>query len=267
MPPPTLVITQPTPLMAIPLVQTAQVNGWQIIKTVGGRLPAEAMRGPVALFGNWQQACLIAQSNRLILLAPDAEWILRLPPEFLGRKINILAWEQARGLSEPHYFKAVDWPEFAPQVYMNGQQLAEQVELPDESRIMVSPPVTYEYEFRCFVNQGSVTTLSPYRHRGESCQQRGSWKAPEPMHDEATEFCEMLLADPRVEAPPALAVDVGLVAEVGWLVVAAHACWHADLYGCNSRGVLEALLQSCRNHFNIAAEDERWGVHGVSLTA
>ena len=50
-----------------------------------------------------------------------------------------------------------------------------------------------------------------------------------------------VLADPRVEFPRAVVLDVGVIAGRGWAVVEQNAAWGSGIYGCDPREVLEVL--------------------------
>jgi hypothetical protein len=215
---PTLIASTPIGPTNLPVVHAAQVAGWTIIKTTGGRLQPNAIVGDVAMYGATTTIRAVAQMNRLSLLTPHAEWISTLPGELVHET-------------------ALDNP--------SNAELA------------------FEYEFRCFVVDGAVYAVSPFRHRGQSCKQRGGWIAPEPLSEEAVEFCERVLADDRVAAPPAFAIDVGLKlrdeeGDYRWFVCGADAAWQAEIFGCSPSAVLNVLLRACRGQGQVHHADQPW---------
>lgn len=120
-----------------------------------------------------------------------------------------------------------------------------------------------EYEFRCFVNEGMVAAVSPFRHRGSSCKTRAGWQAPEELCEDAVRFCEGVLADERVESPPAFAMDVGLLLgeteeEHRWFVCGSAAAWQAEIFGCSPSAILPVLLRACRSPGQVNLDDQPW---------
>ncbi len=262
---PTLVVTQPFSLMAIGIMHFAKAARWNVIPNVGLMLPADVREGEIAIYGDWRQVCAIAERNWLSLIAPHSRWLSELPPEFLGRKIEVVTWQQAKNIAEPKFFQSLDEQSEVTGVFDNGGGLPHREDIADDAAMLMSTPVDFEYEFRCFVVDGAVVAISPYNHQGKSCQVRGAWKAPEPLHEEAADFCSTLLADSRVDAPRAFVVDVGLMTGVGWVVVAARPTWCSDPYGCPPPGVLEGLKHSCTSRRNVQLSEQRWVVQGTSL--
>ncbi len=268
MPPrPLLIVPQPPRLTAIALAHAAQLAGWQIIRTVGGRLPPHTAGAKLALYGDWLPVCQLAQVNRLELLAPDATWITRWPPDLLRRTVQELSWEHVQRLQAPTFLQPVDAGLFAADVYTLPGERPELRHVADTARVLASEPLEFEYEFRCFVSEGQVTALSPVRAGGVSCQRHGRWLAPEELHEQASEFCACLLADEAMEAPAAFALDVGLLSDGGWAVIQALAAWHAEIYGCSPLGVLQALQRCCHPPSASLPQDRPWLVRGTSPTA
>ena len=63
--------------------------------------------------------------------------------------------------------------------------------------------------------------------------------------NEATEFCESVLRDPKVAIPDAVVLDVGVIRNHGWAVIECNAAFSAGIYGCDPTAVLPVLRRAC----------------------
>jgi hypothetical protein len=98
----------------------------------------------------------------------------------------------------------------------------------------------YTYEFRCFILDRQVRTLSIYLRDGELQRER-DFAATDAELATAEAFVCKLSTDPRVELPRTAVVDVGVIRDRGWAVVEQNAAWGAGIYGCDPIEVLEVL--------------------------
>jgi hypothetical protein len=71
-------------------------------------------------------------------------------------------------------------------------------------------------------------------------------------------FCDALLADRRVDLPPAFVLDVGTIAGRGWAVVEMNPVWCSSLLGCDLAAVLPALRRACRRRWELSEDEKRW---------
>ena len=110
----------------------------------------------------------------------------------------------------------------------------------DESPVLVQEVVTWEKEFRCFVLDRQLRTLSVYLRNGE-LQRANDFAATDDELAEVTAFVNTVLADERVDLPRTAVLDVGVIAGRGWAVVEQNAAWGSGLYGCDPAEVLEVL--------------------------
>jgi hypothetical protein len=266
-PRPSLVVTQPLSQMTTLIAHIAHVERWNIIRNVGGLLSSEVLDGEVCLYGDCQQVCGIAERNGLLLFAPDARWLCELPQEYLGRHLEIVSWSQARLMAQRCLVDLLYDENFTPAIYDDGASLPMDAGIPEDAETMVAALLAFEYEFRCFIVEGVVVAMSPYAHHGRSFQGREVRNVPEPLYEEALAFSEALLADPRVESPPAFVVDVGLEPNGSWRVVKVQPAWSSEPFGCSPQGVLESLKRSCTNRRKLRTADHRWIVYGTSRYA
>jgi hypothetical protein len=117
----------------------------------------------------------------------------------------------------------------------------------------------FEVELRFLVVERRVATCSPYIRGGEIARSAaGDWEAESGEIEEATAAMRALLADPDVDLPPAVVVDVGRMAGRGWGVVEANPAWASGICGCDPAGVLTVLQRATVPRGGLAASDERW---------
>ncbi|GHO62885.1 hypothetical protein KSC_017770 [Ktedonobacter sp. SOSP1-52] len=86
----------------------------------------------------------------------------------------------------------------------------------------------------------------------------GSWEPWLAEGEEAQNFLQALLADPAVQIPPAIVIDIGKIRGRGWAVIEANAAWAAGIYGCNPLQILTVLARACVSRSDLSADDARW---------
>ncbi len=138
---------------------------------------------------------------------------------------------------EPAFIKPPNDKSFPAGIY-SGRMLPQGYD--DESPVLVADVVTWEKEFRCFVLDRKVRTLSVYLRAGQ-LQREFDFQQSEPEVAEAWSFADAVLADTRVDFPRATVLDVGVIAGRGWAVVEQNSAWGSGIYGCNPELVLEVL--------------------------
>lgn len=202
------------------------------------RVPPEvrAVPDPVlyleALFGP-----TLAEQFGLRLLEPAIDWLPRLPEEYRKRRIDLTTLGQARRLTDPAFVKPPNDKSFPAGVYSGAELPAE---YDDDTPVLVAEVVAWEKEFRCFVLDREVRTLSVYLRDGQLQRDRDftQTKAEEA---EVRGFVETVLADARVDLPRTAVLDVGVIAARGWAVVEQNAAWGSGIYGCDPEQVLDVL--------------------------
>jgi hypothetical protein len=65
-------------------------------------------------------------------------------------------------------------------------------------------------------------------------------------------------ADKDVALPPAVVLDVGLIAGRGWAVVEPNAAWGSGVYGCDPAAVLPVLRRASIPRDGLTDADARW---------
>lgn len=235
---PTLVLTPRHTGDAQLLWRAALRRGWHVERLRTWRIPAHLrdVAHPVlyveALFGP-----TLADELGVQLLDPPDDWLVRLPAEYRLRHIRLTTMAEARASSTPAFVKPPADKSFAARVY-TGDGLPD--ELPGDMPVLVSEVVAWESEFRCFVLDRELRAFSLYARHGE-LQDEQDYASTDDEAAALTEFVSRLLADPRVELPRAIGVDVGVIAGRGWACVEANGVWGAGIYACDADEALEVI--------------------------
>lgn len=235
---PTLILTPRFTDDSQALWRAAIRAGWAVERLPSWRVPPELRSAvePVlyleGLFGP-----TFAAEFGLRLPEPPEDWLPRQPYDYRRREVTLTNLGKARGLTEPAFVKPPNTKGFLARVYPP-------FELPrdydDQTPVLVAEPVEWEREYRCFVLDRSLRTLSIYLRDGvlqRDCQ----WAQSEAEAEEARAFVVQVLTDPRVDLPRATVVDVGVIRGRGWAVVEQNAAWASGIYGCDPDEVLQVL--------------------------
>ncbi len=227
-----------------------RLPGWRVD-------PSVSLHEPV-LYGEPLFVAAVADQLGLAALEPSLNFLVDLPQQFRMREVGFGRAADIAMLDFPVFLKPADAKCFPAAVYQSAEDLASAA-IPDATPVLWSEPVSWEVEFRCFIVNRRLLTLCPYVRRGELAQAAdGSWPCTDEECEATTGFLRTLLSVPEVDLPPALVIDVGLIARKGWAVVEANPCWGSGIYGCEPRLVLEALRASIIPTVALRVEDRRW---------
>lgn len=159
----------------------------------------------------------------------------------------------------PAFIKPADDKCFPARVYPSGAHVDAHPSIPGATHVLISEPVQWELEARCFVLDRKVMTLSPYARFGQlAMASDGSWPISEVEAAAADEFVSGLLSDVRVAVPPGVVIDIGLIVGRGWAVVEANPAFGAGIYGCDATEVLPVIARACVPREALQPHDERW---------
>jgi hypothetical protein len=221
--------------------------GWEIVRVHGWRVPSiGAKKG--AVYGEPLFAHHVAQTLGLKLQEPPVDWLPKLPSKWRGRDVRLLTLADARKLSTRAFIKPADEKCFDAKIYSSGSELPAVGPLPEDLPVLVQEVVEWKIEFRCFVSNRKVVTLSPYWRDGRLAKaENGTWPVTQMELNAAQEFCEVALADASIEVPEIAVVDVGIINNHGWAVVESNAAYASGMYGCDPEKVLPLLLRACGN--------------------
>ncbi|GAB5440562.1 MAG: hypothetical protein Fues2KO_09110 [Fuerstiella sp.] len=212
-------------------------RGWSVVRARGIRLP-EIDDSEIVIYVEALYASTIATMVRRQLLDPPEDWLVQLPHEFKHRRIRLTTLGQARTINEAVFVKPPNDKSFAAQVYESGACLPSEFDA--EMPVLISEPVQWETEFRCFCLDRKVETLSPYLRSGTHAK-LSDYEASKAELQAAASFAEAVLAAADSMTPGAVVVDVGKIVGKGWSVVEANGAWGAGIYGCDPEGVLDVI--------------------------
>lgn len=238
---PTLILTPRHTEDSQALWRAAGRLGWGVERLQSWRVPDHLLTVPEPVL--YLEALIgptLAAQFGLRLLEPPDDWLPRLPDEYCRRAVTLSTFAEARTLSTPAFIKPPNSKSFPARVYTGG-------ELPDgyaaDSPVLVQEVVKWEKEFRCFVLDRQLRTLSVYLRNGE-LQRATDYAMPDDESAEVSAFVNRVLADERVDLPRTAVLDVGVIADRGWAVVEQNAAWGSGLYGCDPAEVLGVLRHS-----------------------
>jgi hypothetical protein len=240
---------------SVAMWRAARDAGWQTQRLANWRVPNElkSFAGDIAIYAEPLFAEAVVDQLDLVLLEPPIDWLVRLPKTLRHREVSIMRLSEARSQVTNQFVKPADGKVFEPKVYAQGE------DLPAVEQVLVSEPVTFLNEFRCFVLEGEVRSASPYwRNDALAEAEDGSWPFLGTEEAEAMAFANTVLMHPEVTSPPAFVLDIGCTREHGWAVIEGNPCWGAGLYGCSPSAALETGQRAVRRRATIPSEDSQW---------
>lgn len=235
---PTLILTPRFTEDAQALWRAANRLGWNVERLRSWEVPAALRQVPEpvlyleALFGQ-----TLAAQFGLRLLEPEIDWLPGLPDEYRQRRVMLTTLGACRELVEPAFIKPPNDKSFPARVY-TGAELPHEYD--EDTPVLVADVVEWETEFRCFILDRQLQTISIYLRSGELQRDR-DFAATDVELAAAASFVSTILADDRVKLPRSAVVDVGVIARRGWAVVEQNAAWGSGIYGCDPVRVLEVL--------------------------
>jgi hypothetical protein len=235
---PTLILSPRYSDDSIKLWRAALALGWDVERLAGWRCPARFSPPEPVLFGEPLFNAAIAESLGLVLVEPPEDFLLRLPQEYVGRRVRLMTAAEARSLPGPAFLKPPNRKTFPVGVYSSGAELPE---MPDDDPVLASEPVEWVAEFRFFIRERRVRAWSPYWLNGELARRGDEWVAEPDLAEATRGLVERLLADPTVDLPAALVIDAGVILGLGAAVVEANEAPGAGIYGCWPPDVLDVL--------------------------
>ncbi len=227
------------------LRSAAAAAGWEVERLQRWRYEGAATP-PVVVYGEPLFVEAVAQSLGLGLVQPALDWLAHLPEPYRARKIAFMTLAEARAEAGPLFIKPADDKCFPAQVYTGGgAELPRHEGLDEATPTLISEPVRWEIEVRCFVADRQLRTSSVYSRDGELARaEDGSWPISDEERREADAFIARLLADTAVDLPRAVVLDVGRIAGRGWAVVELNPAYGSGIYGCEPQEALAVIAQA-----------------------
>lgn len=228
----------------------ARSEGWEVLSAPSGwRLDEELTNsGKMGVPYGSQTFCeVIAQQMGWTLKQNPFDWLAKVHPYFLKRKVEFMTLKEAKLITERKFIKPADDKCFEAKVYEPGTFKAHDV-IPNDYPVLVSDPVEFDLEYRCFVDK-RVRTWSNYIMYEHIADPKYWDMIPMDEETEPYEFVNDLLHeiefhDFGISVVPSV-IDVGRIKGKGWAIIETNQAWASGIYGCRPVSVLKVLEKSC----------------------
>lgn len=227
-------------------------RGWCIERARGIRI-APITDDEIVIYVESLFAQSVAESLGRTLPEIDEQLLPDLPDEIRNREITKMTLGDARQIRKAVFVKPPNDKSFAARVYQSGAELPH--EFDDRAAVLVSEPVKWSVEFRCFCLDGVIEAVSPYLRNGELAKLSG-YEASQKELDSASSFASHILEETATRIPRAVVIDVGIIDGKGWSIVEANAAWGSGIYGCDPDSVLKVIRQATINKDPINSSDQ-----------
>jgi hypothetical protein len=222
--------------------------------------------GPRSFYGGTDRAVEYAARFDLCLIEPPLDLLARVPPEMLLRtaRFGSLSEFAATAAGGPLFVKPADPIDkcFDAGVYRTIADVRGRRSIDPDTPILVSDPVEWTSEFRCFICDGLLAAWSPYLSFG-----RPVWKpssAGPAVPPSLTAFCDRLLDRMRDHLPTAFVVDVGVMEDGRWAVVEFNPAWCSGILGADARAVLKVIERAAMWRRMAPKKEQRWARLGAA---
>jgi hypothetical protein len=241
------------------LAISAQNVGWTVCRLRNWRVDPIPNETEIAVYGEHLFVEAIAQQLGLSLLEPPLDWLERLPGEYLKRRVRFSKLGELAHAWFPSFIKPADDKSFTAQVYQTYSDFPDVYNLPPSTPVLISEPVSWEVEFRCFIRDRQFFTISAYKRYRELLESElNPWYADADESRAAISFIQTILMDRRILIPPSLVIDIGLMEGNGWAVIEANPAWASGIYGCDPLEVLYTIARGCRPSLGLTIDDSIW---------
>lgn len=224
------------------LAKAARSLGWSTLRLVNHRPPEALDLSSIVLYGESYFVEFLAQELALTLAVPAVDFLVSLPSDYLNRRVTFLTLADFQPVTVPTFIKAADMKSIAAKVYLPDDEIVGLDNLPADTPLLLSEPVQWEVEYRCFIHKGQLATISIYMIDGQFAQlEDGQWPSSLPTDEPAKQFIQSILEDQRISLPEAVVVDVGFITGRGWSIIEANPAWSSGVYDCDPEAVLLTL--------------------------
>jgi hypothetical protein len=223
------------------LAEVAKRQGWRAC--VLDESPTIAFEGDRTFYGGTDKASLFAVTHELCLIEPPLDLLTKVPAALLARQVRFGTLGELAHVRCPVFVKPADpvLKVFEPGVYGSVADVQGRSPLAAATPILISEPVDWTSEFRCFVREGRLETWSPYVSFG-----RPMWKAGIPGDPPANlaAFVDRLMTQMRGALPPAFVVDIGVLEDGRWAVVEFNPAWCSGILGANVEAIFKVIQRA-----------------------
>ena len=232
---------------------------WETFRFEGENIPAwyEHRNSEHAIYCTLPKAFEVAARLDCFLLGCSSDWLANLPAQFSKRRIEIRNLQNVMSVKENCFIKPALGKSFNAAVRTGQSLISQASHLPAGLLVQVSEVVEWETEYRCFIRNNEVMTVSPYRRGDVTFSSYASpLRGPCDELDAASKFANAVLNS--VPCPSAFVLDVGIIKGRGWAVIEPNECWGAGIYGCAPPKILEVLLAATLQRRTATEEDLHW---------
>lgn len=228
------------------LRQSAQLFGWETLRLDGNQIPDwfDPPDEEIAFFYTPPHVFDIASQLGRIVVGCTPDWTIKLPPELLRRELIQTTLAEAIETIDNHFVKHAISKAFPAAVYDSDSLVEATARVHPDSLVHVGEPVRWTDEYRCFVADGKVMTVSPYVVDGVIVTDDGPYiRIPNDTLKWVRQFAQSVLDHDDVDSPEAFVLDVGKIDDRGWAVIECNECWASGIYTCDAEFVLRTLLR------------------------
>lgn len=225
------------------LRKAASERGWNTFRSEGGVIP-EHLSGSTALYCPPPESFRLASQLKIKLIGCSAKWLTELPDNFLGRKLWLSSIKDLSDFEGEFFIKPALSKTFQAGIFEINEALTVLKNYPSDLKIIISTPVVFTSEYRCFISKTKVKTVSPYKVGNDifNSYEKPLKSRPEDIND-AIKFVDSVVK--KVPCPQSFVLDVGQLNNGDWAVIEANESWAAAPYGCNLNDVLDTISQAC----------------------
>lgn len=232
----------------------ARELGWDVLSAPGGwRLTEELINSGLqgVPYGSQTFCEVIAQQMNWSLKANSFDWLSKVHPYYLKRKVEFMTLGEAKKIQESKFIKPADDKVFEAKVYAPGT-LVTHDSIPNDTPTLVSDIVEFDLEYRCFVDK-RVRTWSNYVFYEHLADPKFWDMVPLGEDRYPHDFVDDLLHDLEYhdwgqgvgETTVPSVIDVGRIKGKGWAIIETNQAWASGLYGCDPLKALQVMEQSC----------------------
>ncbi len=229
----------------------AREMGWEVLSAPSGwrldeELTASGKKG--VPYGSQTFCEVIAQQMGWTLKQNSFDWLAKVHPYYLKRKVEFMTLGEAKKITERKFIKPADDKCFVAKVYEPGEFTAPDV-IPNDYPVLVSEPVEFDLEYRTFTNGEKVLSWSNYVFYEHIADPKywdviphGDGRFP---HDWVNDVLHDLKYHDRGAVTVPSVIDVGRIKGKGWAIIETNPAWASGLYGCDPVCALKVMEKVC----------------------
>lgn len=229
---------------------TARDMGWDVLPAPSGwRLDDETIASKVigVPYGSQLFCEVIAQQMNWKLKANSFDWLAKVPERYTKRHVEFMTMKNAKKINETKFIKPADDKCFDAKVYEVGSFNPSDL-IEDDYPVLVSDVVSWDLEYRFFVDEFKVKTWSNYIYYNNIANPKYYSSIPSEEYNLIL-FAEDLLNDLsnlNIETVPSV-IDIGRIPGKGWAVIETNPAWASGLYGCDPGEALNVMSKTYQN--------------------